>query len=378
MKGLKPPFLVIGTHHSFMDFYITPLALAPFRANYISELEGFENFGEWIYRQVGCLGTRKFVNDLALIKNIICVIKRKGILVIYPEARYANVGTSSTIPIAVSKLAKKLDVPLVTINMHGNYLQSPIWNLAKRKAKLETEIKQLFTKEEIAGATITEINTALNEALAYNEYAWQIEKNIHIDYEKRAEGLEFVLYKCPDCETEFAMRAKGADLFCTKCGSSWTMTELGQLIQLLKKGEEPSAEIIWHIPDWYEWERSLVNESIDRGNYELDVEVQIDSLPNAKNFINLGLGNLRHDKNGYALTFTQYGEDREKTLYFSPKSMLSVHTEYDYRNKGQCITLSELDNTYFLFPKGEGFNATKIQFATEYLYKLAFRSNYDV
>jgi len=44
----------------------------------------------------------------------------------------------------------------------------------------------------------------------------------------------------------------------------------------------------------------------------------------------------------------------------------SVHTEYNYRKKGPCITLSPLDNTYFLYPLEIGFNATKIQFATEY------------
>ena len=76
MDGIKPPFLVYGSHNSFMDFYVTPLALKPYRANYISELEGFEAFGEWIYRQVGCLGTRKFINDQYLIKNIMKVIKR--------------------------------------------------------------------------------------------------------------------------------------------------------------------------------------------------------------------------------------------------------------------------------------------------------------
>lgn len=46
MEGLKPPFLVLGTHHAFMDFYVTPLCLFPHRANYVSELEGFEYYGE--------------------------------------------------------------------------------------------------------------------------------------------------------------------------------------------------------------------------------------------------------------------------------------------------------------------------------------------
>lgn len=125
-RGIKPPFLVLGTHHSFTDFYVTPLALFPYRANYVSELEGFEYYGEWLYRQAGCLGTRKFVDDLSLIKNIKKVLKRKGILVLYPEARYANVGTSSKLPLSVAKLVKMLKVPVVTLNMKGNYLQSPI------------------------------------------------------------------------------------------------------------------------------------------------------------------------------------------------------------------------------------------------------------
>ena len=119
MKGLKPPFLVLGTHQAFMDFIVSPLAVFPYRANYISELEGFENFGEWLYRQAGCLGTRKFVNDIALIKNIKRVMERKGILIYYPEARYANVGASSELPGSVGKLVKYLDVPVVTLNMRG-------------------------------------------------------------------------------------------------------------------------------------------------------------------------------------------------------------------------------------------------------------------
>lgn len=40
MKGLKPPYLVLGTQHAFMDFYVTPLALFPHRTNYVSELRG--------------------------------------------------------------------------------------------------------------------------------------------------------------------------------------------------------------------------------------------------------------------------------------------------------------------------------------------------
>ena len=99
------------------------------------------------------------------------------------------------------------------------------------------------------------------------------------------------------------------------------------------------------------------------------MRVKIESLPNAVNFIDLGEGRLIHNENGFKLTFRDYGDTAEKTLSFAPLTMTSVHTEYNYRGKGQCVTLSTLDNTYFIYPIEKGFNATKIQFAAEYLYE---------
>lgn len=370
MDGVQPPYLLLGTHHAFMDFIVTPLTIFPHRANYISELEGFEYYGEWIYRQVGCLGTRKFVNDISLVKNIKRVTDRGDILVMYPEARYANIGTSSEIPDSVGKLAKYLGVPVVTVNMRGNYLQSPIWNLTKRKeARLSAEITQLFTAEDVKKASVDEINAEIRKHLTYDEYKWQLESNMKITYPERAKGLEGVLYQCPICGTEFSMKSDGADIFCAECGGRWYMNEYGQL-ELKSGAEYGNPDINYsHIPNWYEWERAQVERQIDRGEYFFSGDVHIEALPNAKNFIDCGTGELTHGENGYTLEFTECGE--RKSLAFSPAEMLSVHTEYDYRGGGQCITLSTVDNTYFLFPEGEGFNATKIQFATEYLHKKA-------
>lgn len=378
MKGLKPPYLVLGTHLSFMDFCVTPLALFPRRANYVSELEGFEAYGEWAYRHIGCLGTRKFVNDLALVKNIKRVIERKGILVLYPEARYANVGTSSKLPDSMAKLVKMLDVPVVVIDMKGNYLQSPIWNLSIRKqARLETTLSLLLTKEEVSALPATAIQQKIQEALTYDEYAWQAKNRMSITYEKRAEGLELVLYQCPCCAKLFRMTSTGAKISCQDCGSGWTMTEFGKLERAKTPSEIPGSALDFtHIPDWYEWQRSRVVEEIESGAYALRMRVRIESLPNAVNFIDLGEGTLVHDRSGFSLTFVEYGESEEQTLQFPSISMTSIHTETNYRKKGQCVTLSTLDNTYFLFPLEEGFNAVKILFATEHLYERAMAKNH--
>lgn len=375
MEGLRPPFLVLATHHSFMDFYVTPLCLFPHRANYVSELEGFEYYGEWLYRQIGCLGTRKFVNDTALVRNIRRCMERGGILVIYPEARYANVGTSSLLPPSTAKLIRYLKVPVVTLNMRGNYLQSPIWNLRKRKGvRLEANMKRLLTAEEAEKLPLDEIQRAVQEALTYDEYAWQYRTGMVIDPPWKAEGLEHPLYQCASCGTEFRMASEGEELFCTACGARWRMTALGQLERI------GASTRFRHIPDWYEWERIQVEQEISMGKYQADFRVRVQSLPNAVNFIELGEGRLRHNRDGFSLTFTDYGESGPKTLRFSARSTFSIHTEYNYRGQGECITLSTPDNTYFLYPLEDGLSATKLQFAAEFLWQLSgenYTSRYE-
>ena len=125
------------------------------------------------------------------------------------------------------------------------------------------------------------------------------------------------------------------------------------------------------IPDWYEWERNQVQKEIDCGSYRLNMKVRIESLPNAVNFIDLGEGRLIHSAEGFQLIFRDYGQEKVDILEVSSISLFSIHTEYDYRGKGECITLSTPDNTYFIYPLEEGFSATKIQFAVEYFHKLA-------
>ena len=347
-----------------MDFYVTPLALKPYRANYISELEGFEAFGEWIYRQVGCLGTRKFINDQYLIKNIMKVIKRGDVMVIYPEARYANVGTNSHLTPSIAKLAKLLKVPVVTINMQGNYLQQPIWNLKERKgARLHADLKCVVTQDEIGKLSVDEILSRISKELTYDEYKYQLENKIVIDDEWRAEGLHYPLYRCRKCGRDFAMTSSGSKITCKYCGDSYEMDELGQL-------HSSSGEVI-HIPDWYEWQRGFVHEECREGKYKLDIPVKIWALPNSVNFVDCGEGRLVHDTSGFSLEFDNYRSGQRETLKFPASSMVSIHTEYDYRGLyGPCVTLSTYYDTFFIYPTDESrdvFNPTKIQFATEFL-----------
>ena len=131
--------------------------------------------------------------------------------------------------------------------MRGNYLQSPIWNLTCRKeAKLDATIEQLLTTEQINQLSAEEINSSISKALTYDEYKWQLDNNMKINYPKRAEGLHIPLYKCISCGTEYMMDSKDCNLMCKKCNSVWEMSNLG----VLKNDKDEIT-----IPKWYEWQR---------------------------------------------------------------------------------------------------------------------------
>ncbi len=95
MKGLKPPYSLLATHHAFIDFKVTTAAIFPRRANYIVAIDGFIK-REWLLRNVGAICKRKFTNDTKLFKQIKYSLETlKNIVAIYPEARYSLIGTNA-------------------------------------------------------------------------------------------------------------------------------------------------------------------------------------------------------------------------------------------------------------------------------------------
>ena len=367
MKGLKPPYILLCTHHAFIDFSVTTAAIFPHKANYIVAIDGFIK-REGLLRAVGGVCKRKFTNDILLIRQIQHVLNvNKSIVAIYPEARYSLAGTTAILPESLGKLCKMMKVPVVVLNMHGDYLSQPVWNLKKRKVTLEADMTQIVTQEEIKTLSVSEINRRIDKAFEYDEYRFQLETKRKIDCTYRAEGLHRVLYQCPHCMTEHRMNSKDDKLWCEQCGETYQMDEYGQLRNI--NGETK----FHHIPDWYEFERENVKNEIMSGNYHFEDDVTVDSLPNSKGYIRLGTGHLVHDINGFRLTGHFNGEDF--LLEKDPLSMYSAHIENDYLGKfGDCIDLSTLEDTYYLYPLTRQNVVTKLHFATEEIYKIVSKN----
>ncbi|MFA7378427.1 MAG: hypothetical protein WC014_02755 [Bacilli bacterium] len=359
MKGLKPPFFMLCNHNSFFDFKVATMTMFPRVGCNVVAIDGFIN-REGLLRSCGCIGKRKFTNDPELVFNIKHILKnKKGFVSIYPEARYSLVGTQSPLPEALGRMAKMFEVPVVVLNSHGHHLAQPVWNLKKRKCHTESTLKQIVTKEDLKDLTVDEINQRIREAFVYDDYKWQKENSVLISEPFRAEGLHLPLYKCPICGSEQHMTSEGSELNCTSCKTTWHMNELGEL--------ECEKKSFSHIPDWFEWQRGQVNKEIRSGQYHYEEEVMIDSLPNATGFYRLGKGKLIHTNEGFRL-IGDFAPDFE--IVKKPLENFGIHIEYNYFGKGNCISFSTSNDTYYIYPIDQSKSVTKLHFAAEELYTI--------
>ncbi len=361
MEGVKGGYLMLCNHNSFFDFKMATRAFFPRRANYIVAVDGFINREE-LMRNVGCFGKRKFISDINIVRQIkTSVIDNQQICALYPEARYALVGTTAILPDSLGKLVKLLGTQVVTLIAHGHHLLQPVWNLKMRKVRTSADMTLLLTQDEVKALSVDEINQRIRQAFAYDDYRYQVEQQLHITEPFRAEGLHKPLYQCPSCLVEGQMDSKGTQLFCKSCQKVWEMDTLGQL-----KATTGETEFS-HIPDWFEWIREQVKQQVVAGTYHVDLEVDVDSLPNSTGFYRLGKGRLVHDQTGFHLL----GEWSGQTLQVDKTvaDNYSVHIEYNYFGKGDGVSFSLPNDTYYLFPTDKNYPITKFHFAVEELYK---------
>lgn len=364
MEGVRKPYLMLCNHNAFYDFMIATKATFPHQAYYIVAIDGFVGGGgllQWLMQRIGCIPKRKFTNDVRLVRQLKQVTDRGKIVAFYPEARYSLCGTNAVLPPSLGKLVKLLKVPVVTLITQGHHVNAPFWNTHDRKMPTRAVMKQILTVEQIEQMSYEEIIELIDKEFFYDDFAWQKENKIKSTYPKRAEGLHKVLYQFPNCGTEYRMDSKDTYVWCNHCGHRWHMDEYGELHAT--EGETYFS----HVPNWYNWERENVRREVLDGTYCLNVTAAVRSLPNPRRFIDIGDASLTHDMSGFHLKGLYKGF--EYSLSLPVQSLYSVHIEYSYLKwKRDCIDLSTLTDTFFVFPYGNDFSVTKISLATEELY----------
>ena len=358
----KPPYILISTHASMLDFYMALVLTFPHKVYWISTVEEFIP-RYFIFRRIGVLAKRKFTNDPKGAMRYLEVLKKKKILVIYPEARYSFMGETERIDKSIGRFAKHAHVPVVLIKEHGNYLYCPQWSDHKvRKVHpIIDEVETIITKNDLDELSGPEIQEKIEEHFYNSEEEWMRRKNILIKYENRAVGLERILYKCPHCLTEFEMSTETHFIKCNHCGVTYDYLEDGHLkcVDGETKFDYPSK--------WYKWEKECVKKEVLDGTYHFEDDVRVEKLLGAKIGFVAQEGNyhLVHDINE---GFIVKGTDNDFEFHRSSLQSHAIHIEYNYLDRGAFLELADTKDTYFIYPLNKPQQLTKIHFAVEHIY----------
>ena len=360
--GKREPALILMNHSCFLDLEMAEHYFYPQSLSVVCTSDGFVG-KEFLMRSIGCIPTQKFVPDMNLIRDMSYALKTlKTSILMYPEASYSFDGTATPLPSSLGGLVKLLKVPVVTMITYGNYLKNPLYNeLQVRKVKVGAHVKYLISPEEAKTLSEQEINERIQAEFSFDNFAWQKENNIKITEPFRADGLNRVLYKCPHCMAEGKMVGKGITVKCEACGVSYTLCEDGSLS--CDNGEAKFT----HVPDWYKWEREQVREEIERGEYRLDIPVEIRVMADYKAIYRVGEGRLVHDENGFSLT----GCDGQLEYHQTPVFSYSLYADYFWYEIGDVICIGDRKRLYYCFPQEDVVAKTRL--AAEELYKLKSR-----
>ena len=364
MEDLKPPYMMLSNHMSFVDFELASLGTYPARVNNVVNIDGYY-MRPWLMEWIGAICTRKYTTDIHLVRSIRKVFERGDVLGMYPEARYTPDGTTSLIPDSVGMLVKRSRVPVVAVVHHGNYLHAPFWCYRKkRKVPLYTTLTKILTTEELDALSVAEINERIRNALSYDEYRYQKDNGIRITEPFRAEGMHKILYKCPACKTDYSMTSSGITISCKSCGKVWEQDELGEL-----HAKDGVTEVS-HVPDWFKWQRDEVRGEIERGEYSFEDEIDVYSMPGCYKFVPIGKARLTHNgKDGFIIEGTYRGEPYR--IQRTPLQSIALHTEYEFPHVKpfDCIDISTEKDSFYCYPTKENV-ITKLSLATEEIYKI--------
>ncbi|MBN2604600.1 MAG: 1-acyl-sn-glycerol-3-phosphate acyltransferase [Bacilli bacterium] len=225
----KEPFVMVANHTFLFDVVHVPLRFKTVPFIVASQDLFTKQPTKFLLTRIAhVIPKSKGESDLRTARELISAVRRGYPILIFPEGNTTFSGETTYIEHSTMKLIKKLGVDVVTCNVKGGYMSKPRWATAKRKnIRIELNYEISIRKEELSHLSVEEISDIVNTALYHNDYTYQKEKMIPHPSKKIAEGLENILYICPNCNGVNTLETFGNTLVCRQCDQKGFMDEYG-------------------------------------------------------------------------------------------------------------------------------------------------------
>jgi 1-acyl-sn-glycerol-3-phosphate acyltransferase len=266
LTNMQEPFLILGNHSQVYDaFFVSSAAKVHIRwvaGAVLFKLFGLKTLlGGWI----GGIAKQQGRSDLHTIRTISNALKEGDNVGLFPEGTRTWDGESVGFDRATAKLIKILKAPVIIINLEGIYATKPRWADKKRVGSPILRVLPPLSKESIASMTKDELYAYLVEHLSFSYREWQERTRTPFKGKAPAEGLQRVLYLCPDCFSYSTLQTEKDIIWCTKCGMNSRLDAYDQFTTV--QGSNPFKDV----PQWHEWEAEQLLIHLQTANPDIPI-----------------------------------------------------------------------------------------------------------
>ncbi len=343
------PAIVLSNHTSFYDFIYTTAAVYPKRVSYMAAGKMFyDPLLGFFLRMARAFPKCLFQSDPVATLNVFRILRRKGIVSIFPEGQISPIGVTQPISMAIAKLLKKAKVDVYVVRHRGAYLVNPPWSKKNFPGRILTDVELVLSKDRLAGLTDAEIHTAVAACLAFNVSEFNATNRFKYRLNDIA-NLESVLYRCPRCGHEH-LKNDGKNLLCSACGNTLAYDRYGLVGGL-------------RIDDMYHAQEATMLARIEADPvFSLTAPVRLESFRDER-LVEVGTGVLTLSRSGYVYEGTVDG--KETRLMFDAKNVPTLPSDL-----GRNVQIYE-GYLIYQFAMDDVTKPTKFVIAGEIIHRLS-------
>ncbi len=231
-KRRHTPQLVLVNHQSELDpFFVYYVYKAPIYVVANEQITTNPFYGPLLKAFMNAVPIRKGTMDLKVIRRLKQIVSENGSILLFPEGNSTYDGQLCFHLHNPGKLVKLLNIEVVIYNLQGAYLSNPRWSRFRKKGHTFGLIKRVITKEEIAQYSLEELEKIIKENLDVNPY----EINTPYKGSKIAEGLQRLIFFCPNCLHLDTLETSENVIHCQNCSFEGVYDEFGYLTIKNKK-----------------------------------------------------------------------------------------------------------------------------------------------
>ncbi len=253
------PFFITGNHVTAFDPIIALAYVKPLVKWVAADANLDNRIKHFFFKIARVIPITKRYSDVRTIKRLLAEVKAGNAVGLYPEGGRTWHGETDELIRSTAKLIKLLGIKVYCQKLSGAYVSSPRWGKNIYKGRIDVEIYQMMSEEEVKNATDEEIFALLQVNLYHNDYDYQKTQMVRLKGKDRAEYIERLVYACPNCHKLHTFSSSGDEFTCKACNAKGKINEYGFI-----EGDFPFDNLV----DWYHFQRTFLLDYLDKNPLE--------------------------------------------------------------------------------------------------------------